>query len=60
MVFVKSPTYAEVVARVREVLKWMDPRDKVEFDGMYFVGSGYRPRKKRKNTNHVRVRLGGM
>ena len=52
MVFVNSPTYAEVVARVREVFEWIDPREKVELDGRYFVGSGHRPQK-RKYLSHV-------
>ena len=47
MVFTKSPTFVEVVARVREVLKWPDPGEKIELDGRYFVGSGHRPRKKK-------------
>jgi hypothetical protein len=42
MVFVTSPTYVEVVAGVREVLKWMDLRDMVELEGRYDVGSGHK------------------
>ena len=47
MVFATSPTYIEIVARVREVLKWMDPRDKVELDGRYDVGLGHKTRMKK-------------
>jgi hypothetical protein len=47
MVFVTSPTYVEVVARVREVLKWMDSRDMVELEGRYDVGSGNKTRMKK-------------
>lgn len=47
MVFATSPTYVEVVARVREVLKWMDPREKIELVGRYDVGSGHKTRMKK-------------
>ena len=47
MVFRTSPTYFQVVARVKEVLKWTDPRDNVELEGRYFVGSGHHTRKKK-------------
>ena len=53
MVFTKSPTFAEVVARVREVLKWPDPGEKIELDGRYFVGLGHRPRKEKKYQSHA-------
>jgi hypothetical protein len=46
MVFVSSPTYVEVVARVREVLKWMNSRDMVELEGRYDVGPGHKTRMK--------------
>ena len=36
---VTSSTCVEVVTRVREVLKLMDPREKVGLDGRYDVGS---------------------
>jgi hypothetical protein len=47
MVLVTSPTYVEVVARVREVLKWMDPREMLELEGRYDVGSGHKTRTKK-------------
>jgi hypothetical protein len=47
MVFVTSLTYVEVVARVREVLKWMDSRDMVELEGRYEAGSGHETRMKK-------------
>jgi hypothetical protein len=46
-VFVTSLIYVEVVARVSEVLKWKDPREKVELDGRYHVGSGHKTRMKK-------------
>jgi hypothetical protein len=47
MVFGTSPTYVEVVARIREVLKWMDPMENVELDGRYDVGLGQKTRRKK-------------
>ena len=47
MVFGTSPTYVEVVARVKEFLKWTDPRENVELEGRHFVGSGHHTRKKK-------------
>jgi hypothetical protein len=47
MVFVSSLTYVEVVARVREVFKWMDSRDMVELEGRYDVGLGHKTQMKK-------------
>jgi hypothetical protein len=47
MVFVTSATYVEVVARVREILKWMDSRNMVELEGRYDVGSVHKTRMKK-------------
>ena len=38
MVFVTTPTYVEVVKRVRMDLKWMDPSDDIELVGRYNSG----------------------
>jgi hypothetical protein len=40
MVFARSPTYAEVVEKVRENLKWNDPSYLVELEGRHNVGFG--------------------
>jgi hypothetical protein len=39
VVLVTSLTYVVVVARVGEVLKWMDPREMVDLEERYDVGS---------------------
>ena len=46
MVFDTSPSYEEVVAKVRHVLKWMDPNDDVKLIGRYDVGVGAKSRLK--------------
>jgi hypothetical protein len=38
LVFEHTPTYAEMVAKVRDKLKWLDPSDVVEMDGRHNVG----------------------
>src|SRR4051812_35848498 len=40
IVFERSPTYAEVLEKVRIELKWMDPCDVVELEGRHNVGFG--------------------
>jgi hypothetical protein len=52
-------TYVEVVARVREVLKWMDPREMVELKERYDVGSRQKNLDK-ENSYQVRGGLGGI
>ena len=46
MVFGTSPTYAEVVERVRNDLKWMEPSDVYELVGRYNAGFGHHNRLK--------------
>ena len=46
MVFVTTPTYVEVVKRVRMDLKWMDPSDDIELVGRYNSGRGHHNRLK--------------
>ena len=46
MVFVTTPTYVEVVKRVRMDLKWMDPSDVIELVGRYNSGRGHHSRLK--------------
>jgi hypothetical protein len=41
MVFTTSPTYAEVVERIRFDLKWMEPSDACELIGRYNAGFGH-------------------
>ena len=40
LVFGHSPSYAEVVGRVRIVLNWTDPNDVLSLEGRYNVGFG--------------------
>jgi hypothetical protein len=46
MVFTTSPTYAEVVERIRFDLKWMEPSDACELIGRYNAGFGHHNRLK--------------
>ncbi|KAE8819033.1 hypothetical protein D1007_03243 [Hordeum vulgare] len=46
MVFDSSPTYEEVVMKVRNALNWMDPNDAVNLSGRYDVGVGVKSRLK--------------
>ena len=46
IVFYTSPSYDELVAKVRHVLKWMDPNDGVKLIGRYDVGVGAKSRLK--------------
>ena len=46
MVFEYSPTYEDVVVKVRSVLHWMDPSDEVKLIGRYDVGVGVKSRLK--------------
>ena len=46
VVFDTSPSYDEVVIKVRDKLNWMDPNDKVELIGRYDVGVGTKSRLK--------------
>ena len=46
MVFEYSPTYEDVVVKVRSVLHWMDPNDEVKLIGRYDVGVGVKSRLK--------------
>ena len=46
MVFGTSPTYAEVVEKVRNDLKWMEPSDVYELVGRYNAGFGHHNRLK--------------
>lgn len=46
MVFETSPSYEEVVEKVRHVLEWMDPNDGVKLIGRYDVGVGAKSRLK--------------
>lgn len=38
MVFITSPSYVEVVKRVRNVLNWMNPSEQVGLEGRYVLG----------------------
>ena len=40
MVFEYSPTYEDVVVKVRSVLHWMDPNDEIKLIRRYDVGVG--------------------
>ncbi|KAE8792346.1 hypothetical protein D1007_33133 [Hordeum vulgare] len=44
IVFYTSPTYDELVAKVRHVLEWMDPNDGVKLIGRYDVRVGAKSR----------------
>ena len=46
VVFDTSPSYDEVVIKVRDKLNWMDPNEKVELIGRYDVGVGTKSRLK--------------
>ncbi|KAE8788067.1 hypothetical protein D1007_37911 [Hordeum vulgare] len=46
IVFDRSPSYDELVAKVRHVLNWMDPDDGVKLIGRYDVGVGVKSRLK--------------
>ena len=46
MVIEYSPTYEDVVVKVRSVLHWMDPSDEVKLIGRYDVGVGVKSRLK--------------
>ena len=46
LVFDTSPSYDEVVIKVRDKLNWMDPNEKVELIGRYDVGVGAKSRLK--------------
>ena len=46
MVFDSSPTYEEVVVKVRSVLNWIDPNIDVKLIGRYDVGVGVKSRLK--------------
>ena len=46
MVFDSSPSYDEVVVKVRNVLDWIDPNDEVKLIGRYDVGVGAKSRLK--------------
>jgi hypothetical protein len=46
MVFITSPTYADVVERIRFDLKWMEPSAACELIGRYNAGFGHHNRLK--------------
>lgn len=46
MVFDTSPSYEDVVVKVRSVLHWIDPIDEVKLIGRYDVGVGVKSRLK--------------
>ena len=46
LVFGTSPSYEDVVAKVRQVLKWMDTNVDVKLIGRYDVGVGAKSRLK--------------
>ncbi|KAE8796451.1 hypothetical protein D1007_28584 [Hordeum vulgare] len=50
-IFLKSPTYEEVVEETRIGLKWVDPSDQVELLGIYDVGSAQKCRMKTMRIN---------
>ena len=51
MVFEHSPTYAEVVKRCKEELKWTHRNDVVKLEGMHNVGFGLHLRWKIMNVD---------
>ena len=51
MVFERSPTYAEVVERCKEELKWSHHNDVVESEGRHNVGFGLHLRWKIMRVN---------
>ncbi|KAE8821259.1 hypothetical protein D1007_00644 [Hordeum vulgare] len=46
IVFNRSPSYDDLVAKVRHVVEWMDPNDGVKLIGRYDVGVGVKSRLK--------------
>jgi hypothetical protein len=51
LVFDRSPSFAEVVARVRIDLNWKEPNDGVELEGRHNVGFGMHNRWKTMHIN---------
>src|ERR1041385_7790669 len=51
LVFNASPSYVELVEKVRGVLNWMDPNDRVELIGRYDVGVGSKSRMKKMHID---------